>query len=279
MDTSNHALQQRLSELDAIDTVSAFSRTFYRLIAGLVAATEGEGSVRVALAGLLEVELRYHRELEYLAEREQVELTDLQSASEKHRVGLHAVREYTQRLRDLDVLDEAARALVLAECSYHLRDTSEVVDALERAVDLGFNQPLVQFALGYNRYLLALETCTDAAEAGEARVVHDPGSFRLQCLQAVSAMEEGLQDSELDSQLYWWIGVILEAAGLTEAAQDAYDKSADLLQDDVTSWEGEPAEQTPGSQAITDAEIAQAGELLASPLDPATLHNWEQDDR
>jgi len=275
MDTSDQAMQGRLSELDTMDTVSGFCRTFYRLIAGLVAATAGAGGVRVALAGLLEVELRYHRELQHLAERQQVSFADLQSAAERHRIGLHAVCEYARRLESLEALGEAARDLVLAEGNYHLRHTAEVVSSLERVVALGLQQPLVQFALGYNRYLLALETCADPAESEQEMVLHDPLSFRLQCLQAVSALEEGLQDTELDGQLYWWMGVILEAAGLTEAAQDAYDKCADLLQ-------GEEGRRTPApgaTTAITDEEVMEAGEALEGPFDPATLSGWEQDDR
>ena len=279
MDTSNHAMQQRLSELDALDTVSAFGRAFYRLIAGVVAVVEGGEAVRVALAGLLEVELRYHHELEELSTLEQVGLGDLQAAAERHRVGLHAVCEYARRLERLELLAEAARDLIVAECNYHLRKTSGVVAALERVVALGLDQPLVQFALGYNRYLLALETCTTPGAGEQERVLHDPAAFRVQCLRAVSALEEGLQDTELDSQLYWWIGTVLEAAGLTDAAQDAYDKCADLLQAAQTSWEAGHEQHSPVPRAITDKEVAQAGELLEGPVDLTALTGREQDDR
>jgi hypothetical protein len=272
MDTSDQAIQERLSELGTLGTVSAFCRTFYRLIAELVTATDAAGGVRVAFAGLLEVELRYHRELQHLAESHQVTFADLQSAAERHRIGLHAVCEYAGRLEGLEALAEAARDLVLAEGHYHLRHTAEVVSSLERVVSLGLQQPLVQFALGYNRYLLALETCTEPTESGQELVLHNPLSFRLQCLQAVSALEEGLQDTALDGQLYWWMGVILEAAGLTEAAQDAYDKSADVLQ-------GEEEQEMPASPTITEEEIREAGEALEGPFDPAALSGWEQDDR
>lgn len=283
MEIDDQALQARLEELDALETVSGFSRAFYRLIARLVTMAPGHDDVRIGLAGLLDVELRYHRELRCLAQRQEVSFADLQSAGERHRIGLNAVRQYTVRLEGLDAVPAAAKDLVLAECNYHLRRTAEVVGALERVVRLGISQPLVQFALGYNRYLLALETCTEATANADEVLLHDPISFRVQCLRAVSALEDGLQGTEWDGQLYWWIGVILDAAGLTEAAQDAYDRSADLLHPDRQGEgglpdEGEPWRQyEPASHAITDEEVRQATRVLGQPFDPASLLGPEQD--
>jgi tetratricopeptide (TPR) repeat protein len=279
MDTSNQAMQGRLAELGTLETVSVFSRAFYRLIVGLVVGLEAEGSVRVALAGLLEVELRYHRELQHLSERQEVGMADLQSAAERHRIGLHAVCEYARKLQHLDLLAAAIRGLVLAEANYHLHRTAEVVAALEQVVALGLSQPLVYFALGYNRYLLALETYTEPTEAEGERVLRDPAAFRVQCLKAVSDLEEGLGDTDLDGQLYWWMGVILEAAGLTDAAQDAYDKSADLLPAHEARWDAERDQPSPDPREISDEEVAQAGELLGTPLDLAALAGGEPEDR
>lgn len=285
MEIDDRAIEARLQELDLLETVSVFGRAFYRLIAHLVGMIETERGVRVALAGMLDVELRYHRELQRLAEREQVKAEELQGTTERHRIGLYAVCEYTRQVTRREVLAEAACDLILAECSYHLRRTTEVVAALERVVSTGLNQPLVHFALGYNRYLLALETCAQAGTGEGEFVVADPVAFRVQCLRAVSALEDGLQGTALDGQLYWWIGIILEAAGLTEAAQDAYDKSAKLLHPEQPRDAQAPGEveawrpQDSVSQGISDEEVKEAGRLLAGPFDPSWLLDAEQDNR
>lgn len=285
METDDRAIQARLDELDTLETVSPFGRTFYRLIARLAALAEEQRGIRIGMAGMFDVELRYHRELQALTDREDVSFGDLQGAGERRRIGLNAVHQYVRQLDGLDAMGQATRDLVIAECNYHLRRTAEVVAALERVVRLGVNQPLIQFALGYNRYTLALETCTESAAADGELLMLDPVSFRLQCLRAVSALEDGLQGSELDGQLYWWIGVILEAAGLTEAAQDAYDKAADILHSSPLEakgetggeWSGRPHEPVP--QTITDEEVWQAGRMLRGPFDPASLLGPEQDER
>jgi hypothetical protein len=285
METDDVAIQSRLDELEALDTVSAFCQSFYRLTYRLVTIASDQEGVRIALTGLLDVELRYHRELDCLTERDQASVADLRSAGERHRIGLNAVRQYTLRLERLETLAQAARDLVLAECCYHLRRTAEVVAALERVVKLGVDQPLVHFALGYNRYLLALETCTDAIGPEGVHEVHDAASLRLQCLRAASALEDGLQGSELDGQLYWWIGVVLDAGGLTEAAQDAYDRSAELLHPDSSDDEREPGEatewrqQSPAPRDITDDDIRRAAHALSQAFDPAWLYRSEQDER
>jgi len=285
METDDRALQTRLDELDTLATVSAFCRSYYRLTGRLLAMAEEQHGVRIALAGLLDVQLRYHRELQALSERQEVGFGDLQAVGERHRIGLNAVRQYAMQLRGLDTLGEVARDLVLAECCYHLRRTAEVVAALEQVVRRGVEQPLLQFALGYNRYLLALETCTEASGDGDELVVSDPVAFRVQCLHAVGALEDGLQGTELDGQLYWWMGVVLEAAGLTEAAQDAYDKSAARLHPHA-QW-GDPTEDEgwfgrddgPVPEAISDAEVWRADRMLRGTFDPASLLGPEQDER
>ena len=283
MDTDDPAINQRLLELDTLDTFSEFSRAFCRLIAHVVALAGSTRPLRLGLMGLLDIELRYHRSLQGLAQREEVSFADLQAASERRQVGLRAVRQYALGLELDDGLQDAARELLLAECGYHLRRTAEVVGSLERVLELGVGQPLVHLALGYNRYLLALETCTEPAGDESELTVRDPGSFRVQCLQAVSALEEGLEGAELDGQLYWWMATILQGCGLTEAAQDAYDKSAKLLhlqqQDDLDVEDDEAWDApTSASDSISDDEIREASLLLQEPLNPTWLMRDEQDE-
>jgi tetratricopeptide (TPR) repeat protein len=273
-DASDEAISNRLEELGHLETVSPFSRAFYGLIADLLTQASPEGNVRLPFVGLLEVELRYHRELEEMAEREAVSIEDLRSVGEKYCIGLESVREFSTRLTEGEGLAAAVRHLVLAECNYHLHRTEAVVAALERAVQLGIRQPLTQFALGYNRYLLALEAYTEPGEKEGERLVRDPLSFQVQCLQAAGAFEEGLTGRELDAELYWWIGNVLEAAGLTEAAQDAYDKSAALFADERHPREQErfgPRRAEEGEAAISEEEVRWAGEMLKGSFSPSEI--------
>ncbi|MEN6547569.1 MAG: hypothetical protein ABFE07_16160 [Armatimonadia bacterium] len=266
-DGSDQGIRSRLEELEDLDTVTDFCRSFYGLMADLLISLEPEETVRLALAGLLEVELRYHQQLRQLAERDALSIDDLQAAGERHRIGLESVREFAGRLEEPEVLGGALRSLVIAECSYHLGRTDEVVEALEQATEIGLEHPLVQFALGYNRYALALETCTHPTGRDDEVVLHDPAGFQLLCLRAVAALEEGLSGGELDAQLYWWMGAVLTAAGLTEAARDAYDRSASAGEGPEGLDLFDEAQHT----AITEDEIRMAGELFKGSFDPSDV--------
>lgn len=280
-DASNQALLERLEELATLETVSPFSVAFYRLILRIVADAPREEAGRLACAALLDVELRYHRELKRLAEMSEVAFADLRSAGEKHRIGLESVGDFTQRVATGVNVIAAASQLVLAECHYHLRHTEQVVAALERAEQLGISDPLVHFALGYNRYALALETYTERGEKEGELTVRDPLSFQVQCLRAVGAFENGLTGDALDAQLYWWIGTVLEAAGLTDAAQDAYDRSAALFAENEQREDDSepPAAGVVGpAPAITEEEVRLAGELLKGRFAPSDIMGFDAED-
>lgn len=279
-DASDQGICARLDELDTLDTVSSFCRAFYRLMARLLIAIPLVEPVRLALAGLIDVELRHHGELKRLAAQEEVSIADLRTAGERRRIGLQTVLDYANRMAPTDVFATVVQQLVAAECNYHLRRTADVIAALERVVELGVDQPLVQFALGYNRYVLALEMYTEPSEHEDEVVVVDPLSFQVQCLQAVSALEEGLYEGEFDIQLYWWMGVILDAAGLTEAAQDAYDKSVVRLaakHDSEADDDVEPPDAKEDA-AITEAEVRMASELLKGRFDRSEIMGLGPDD-
>jgi hypothetical protein len=280
-DASNRALRARLDDLAGLETVSPFSVAFYGLVLHLLDSLSREEAGRLVCAGLLDVELRYHRELKRLAEAEAVTFEDLRAAGEKHRIGLESVQEFAGRAAQGQGLGVVASHLVMAECCYHLRRTEQVVTSLERAAQLGVDEPLLHFALGYNRYVLALETCTEQGETEGDMVVRDPLSFQVQCLRAVGAFEDGLTGGELDAQLYWWIGTVLEAAGLTDAAQDAYDKSAALFAEGQANAEehsvAPPGTFGPGA-AITEEEVRRAGELLKGTFAPSEILGTSSED-
>lgn len=281
-DASDQALALRLDELATMETVSPFALAFYRLVLQLLASAPREASGRLAVAGLLDVELRYHREMKQMADQEHVQFSDLRAAGEKHRIGLESVHEFSRRTADDEGLSGAVTQLVVAECCYHLRRTPQVLAALEQALHKGLDEPLVHFALGYNRYVLALETCTAAGEKEGEILVRDPLSFQVQCLQAVGAFENGLTGGEFDAQLYWWIGTVLEAAGLTDAAQDAYDRSAMLFSEGDDDPDREPGggrrDSGRSGAAITEDELRRAGELLKGKFAPSDIIGPETED-
>ncbi|MEI6501050.1 MAG: hypothetical protein WCP21_08485 [Armatimonadota bacterium] len=279
-DASDQAIGLRLEELEALPSVSDFSQALYMLMADLVSLTGAGGPARLALAALLDVELLYHTTMNQLVDRAEVSTADLRELADRHRVGLRGVREFATGLAPSGALPDAARWLVVAECCYHLRRTDEVVAALEQVVSLGVCQPLVQFALGYNRYMQALEDFTRPGENEGELTINNPLGFRLQCLQAVAALEDGVGDEHFDAQLYWWMGVILEAADLTEAAQDAYDKSTHLTD---AEREADPQQWSGGGrwrdvdEAISEDELRQAAELFKHRFDPSDL-SWNGPD-
>lgn len=276
-DASDEAIESRLEALDGCVTVTPFSRAFCRLVADMIRTAAPEAAVRLALLGLLDVELQHHRQLQHMAERQAVSLADLQEAAEEHRAGIIVVLQFAWDLPEAQVLATAAGKLIVAQCEYHLRHTLEVVEALESVLDLGVDQPLIQFALGYSRYVLAGESFRGSLSNDADVRVHDRLGYQLQCLRAVSALENGLCGGDFDIQLYWWMGVILEAADLTEAADDAYDKSAMMMK---MVAEDEPDEQWRAEAAqpqgvITEDEVRLAAEYFKGRFDPAELSGPE----
>ncbi len=57
-------------------------------------------------------------------------------------------------------------------------------------------------------------------------------TFQMACLQAVSAFESALTGQDSDSEVYEWVGRVLETAGFEEAAGQAFDKGDDLAYSD-----------------------------------------------
>ncbi len=220
----------RLDALGQHDTVSSFARAFYELIAEY---TLGEGLqaqwLRNRFAEYLDAETRYHRALAGLASEDAAVWGDLRSATEKREIALRALLEQLGR----PVLSGAAdvgRLLVSAECYYQLGMIEHVVERLECAIEAGAKHGLVYFALGYNRYLLAVQAFTAYSASSGTRQVMDEARFRAACLRAVSAFQEGLSGDEFDGQLHWWIGTVLEATGFSEAAAASHKRANEIME-------------------------------------------------
>ncbi len=274
------AIYERIDELSGYETVPAFSQAFYELIADLLSGSDGpSASVRDLYLQYLSIESRYHGALSAAAATRQLTATGLQDATEKRDIGLRSLLEFINGSAVAGTA-EVGRALLAAECYYHLGLTDLVVERLERAIAQGADHPLAHFALGYNRYQLANQTfTTEDVEEGDRQVV-DEDRFRLACLSAVSAFQEGLADDDFDGQLHWWIGTVLRAAGFSEAADASMRRAAEVLSDswildidDVDAddpWTADDA--VGGFGPITDNEIDEAADFLRGSFQRADLN-------
>jgi len=264
-------IYEKLQTLRQWDTVSVFSQALYELIAERLTAQGAPASgVTIAFADFLAAETNYHRRLAVLAERDQMQLSELQALAERRRVDLNAVAEAVAHAAAGNRELRGIQHLLLAECYYHQRRSTEVVDQLRRAINCGITEPLVQFALGYNVYTLALEQF--GALRGEKHEVHvtDQVAFQEHCLSAIAVLEGSLTGDAFDAQVYWWLSHIMESAGMADAAHDIQDAMADILGESGPEVPdgGFPSEHDEAVAApdylpqITASEVREAGELL-----------------
>ncbi|MEA3401208.1 MAG: hypothetical protein U9R79_08205 [Armatimonadota bacterium] len=220
---------ERLDRLSEYDTVSAFAVSYYELIAEYLS---GEGraaqGLRLRLGEFLEVLERYHRAMQVFTVEEQVTLGNVRSSAEKRDIGVRVLLEQLN-VDQAEGEPEIGRLLLSAECYYQLGLVDRVVERLEAAAAAGADHPLVQFALGYNRYELATQAFTRYDPQSGSRVVDDIDRFRLACLSAVGAFQDGLTGGVFDGHLHWWIGNILQAAGFEEPAQASFEKAAEIF--------------------------------------------------
>ncbi len=268
-------MNDRLDALGDYETVTPFAYAYYGLIAeylwGEERAAEG---LRLRLLEFFEVVGRYHRALAVFTSQDQVTLGNVRSAAEKRDIGLRVLLEQLN-VEMTSGNAEVARLLLSAECYYQLALADRVVERLEAAVDAGADDPLVHFALGYNRYELATQAFTYYdAESGERRV-DDHDRYRLACLSAVSSFQQGLSGNDFDAHLHWWIGNVLESAGFAEAAEASFRKAKRMmraieqqaaehgsLELDLETNRNYEYDSTIASGPITEEEVRQVRMLL-----------------
>jgi len=262
----------QIEKLAELPTFPPFSHAFYRLIAQYVAkCDESADRLRGLFARFLSGELAYHQGMEDMVRRDQVSVGDLQSLSDKHRIHLRALLEAAHQPTE-EPKQELVRHLILAETHYHLRETDRVVAHLEWAVAAGAEHPLVFFALGYNRFALALETFVRPGDNPDEWQIIDFARFQDACLQVVSAFENALGGDAGDKGVYGWIVRVLRTAGFPEAAEEAMQQAGELADefesdeeetaDEVWELEGEELHAEEGLPPISREEIEAAGESL-----------------
>ena len=279
LESSDEAIWRHVREFGEMRSPSPFSQAFYQLIAEYATASTGVEASRGLLVKFLDREVRYYRLIDHLRTRETVTVADLQSLAGKRDIGLHDLIDAAKDAPSGTTKGEIARQLLLAECYYHVEEPEKAVAHLERAVARGADDPLIQFALGHNRYRLAVESFgTLDALASPADLIN----FQLACLQAVSAFENALTGQDSDGELYHWIGRVLQRAGFEQAATQAFDKAEDLAyieQDDgdpeLAQLRGDDDEPSQSDakyhRSITEAEVEQVRELLKRPHDISEL--------
>jgi hypothetical protein len=251
----DETLWEELHRLTEMAVVPQFSREFYGLIVAWATQASQPGPVDWALR-LLEIEGRYYRQLDRLEEGQAVPASLL----EKRQIALQVLLERVEAA-DLgsDRPGEVARRLIMAECSYFLERSAEVVAHLEQAVESGGTDPLLCFALGHARFLLALRSFVRLQVPGAELVVADQPAMQSLCLAAVNAFEGALTGGARDAEVRWWIGRVLLAAGFTDMAQEI------LAQ--VQGPDGYPEEPAPDSSW----EQRGGAQGTAAPIDEVEL--------
>ena len=218
---SEEALWDQLHQLDGLAAVPEFTREFYGLTVEW-SAESNDPPTRELTLRLLEIELRYYRQVRRLEESGGMGGLNAESALEKRQIALELLYERArgQGLRTEEAA-EVARQLVMAECAYHLGRTDAVVAHLEQAMDAGAPDPLLYFALGYARFMLALSCVARLETPGTPQRPVGRKTIRQLCLAAVTAFEGALTGGPRDAKILWWIGRVLMAAGFEDAAQEA----------------------------------------------------------
>ncbi len=215
-DYSKEALWEQLYRLTEMPVVPQFSCEFYGLIVEWATQAEDARPLEWALS-LLKTETRYYRRLERLDQGQTIPASLL----EKRQIALQVLLERLQAA-DLsgDRAGEVTRRLILAECSYFLERSAEVVAHLEKALECGEPDPLLCFALGHARFLLALRSFVRLQVPTGELVVEDRPAMQALCLAAVNAFEGALTGGPRDAEVRWWIGRVLLAAGFTDVAEE-----------------------------------------------------------
>ncbi|MDI9583272.1 MAG: hypothetical protein QM473_03560 [Acidobacteriota bacterium] len=280
---NTHDIQRLLALLGEFDSVPVFTRLYYELVAARASRQTPEArELADLLVWHLEAEVRFHSLLKGLAGREEIPVTDMLSLADKRRISLQETLDRVDSLKLRNRRHAATAHLIAAECCYHLDSHDRVVAHLERAVQLGVDDPICYFALGYNRYLLAEEAFTTTDVETGRSVVVDESQYRTALLDAVTAFEDGISGGPLDPHLYWWMGTCLEKAGFATAAAHAFEQSNGLQDDDAPLQSeqteapdpgGSPGDRRDGATAheessggnlpaISWEEVQQVGELL-----------------
>ena len=286
----NEAINDKLRQLGRMGTVSPFFHTFYQLIAQYACSPRSSARyIGDLFAQFLNAEFSYHRRLDRATQQEGLKLGDVYSLADKHRIALDSLADEALTTSGRSRDDELARQLILATCYYHTSQTEKVVAHLEAALRHHGDERLIYFALGYNRYMLALEAFVRPAEEPGEWLISDYIRFQEACPQVASAFEEVLTGSQSDAEVYQWISRVLASAGLHQAGEQALSQAKEATpdQDSDSSRQDPYPPAPPGDQfisaqsfvdlrPISTHEIGQVRKLLKASFSISDL--WPEDD-
>jgi len=228
MDWQPHdtAAFERLERLKDCDTFSTFCRDFYRLIhRRIVSLKVPHEDLSTLFTDFLDIQVSYHEGLQHKGISDNNFETRIADALPILARRLAEVRQF---LKQLDVPEEQSAEVLIplrlmrAECYYQMNQTGRVIEELEAAIARGCADALVQFALGYNVYAAALEAYAHFDAKRKVYFVQEYDRFQEACRRAARSFEQGLTGTNFDAQLFWWLGLVLEAAGDHRRARAAY---------------------------------------------------------
>jgi len=270
-DDTNEAIWQQLWEYYQMPAPSSLSQALCQLIAEYATVEADSQCMPELVTQFLDREVRYHRRIGKLRTSEALTTDDLKSLARKRTIALQDTIEQAKEATGEVGTGEIARQLLLAECYQQVQEPDKVVAHLEKALADGADEPLIQFALGYNRFHLALESFGPVVELTDDSADDDLLTFQMACLQAVSAFESALTGQASDSGVYEWIGRVLETAGFEEAAGQAFDKADDLAYSDRA--DGEPGAAYRGPEG--DPSSTRWGQRMG-PIVQEELEEFDQ---
>ena len=219
-------IDRTLHRLEQCQTVSPFSRMFYRLIYNWLRTLHASGGrLRHAFALFLRNELRRHGTVLKILHHEHLDLPSILRAGDASRNTLLRLVRALERMEMVGSTPSMVRELILAECHFHLGHTADVLHVLDRAVALGGRHPLIFFALGYNSYNKAVQEYTVDTPGGRRLDIEQSQSFRGACMEAIQLFQQGLGNPSYDAQIHWWIGLLNETVGEYDEARTAYLKA------------------------------------------------------
>lgn len=214
-------LLEMLTELEQRPTLSWLSGMIYEIAADqLLNAGELQSDAGAAFVQLMRAELRYHREVETIVDRDELDLAALGRLNRRHETALEHNLSNLARTAANTQTARGVCELGLAECCLRLGRLARALDHLHQAVTDGVKGPLLHLAIGYAKYQQAIETFGPVSPSDEARWQ----DFQVACLEAVSALEVAV-GAGIDSQIYWWEATILNAAGFEDAAEESFIKA------------------------------------------------------
>jgi len=266
--SNEEAMWEQLYQLATLSSVPEFMQRFYGLL--VEGAQEAEDTCGQELTlQLLQIETRYYRQKEALEESQTRARAKADSAAEKRNIALAVLYEQVQA-RGLcsDLSAEITQQLIMAECSYHLGRYDALVAHLERALEAGAAEPLIYFALGYARFMLALESFVRLELPGAEFVIARQDTVQQLCRAAVTAFEGALTGSPQDTEVLWWIGRALLTADFVGEAENVLAQVEGPEPDEEEEWESEEVKRDQALRAlepITEQELAQFVEALKRP--------------